>query len=213
MGSSDLGGAGRQAPVLVLATDNPDKAAEMARLLAGLPFALKSRADFPGLAPVAETAQTFAGNATLKAEATCAATGLCSLADDSGLCVDALDGAPGVVSARWAGPGCTYADNNRKLLAALAKVPDGGRGARFVCWVAVARPGRATVTFDGFCTGQIPRAPKGNKGFGYDPVFFVPELGRTFGELDAGEKARVSHRALAFAQARAWLMCSLPDWG
>jgi XTP/dITP diphosphohydrolase len=213
MGSSDLRGPAAGAPALVLATDNADKAAEMARLLAGLPFHLKSRADFPGLGPVAETAGSFAGNAALKAEATCAATGLAALADDSGLCVDALDGAPGVLSARWAGPGCTYADNNRKLLAAMEKVPDGLRTARFVCWVAVARPGEPTVTFDGFCEGEIARVPNGNNGFGYDSVFYVAELGRTFGELEPEVKARVSHRALAFAQARAWLMCSLPDWG
>jgi len=200
-------------PVLVLATDNPDKAAEMGRLLAGLPFRLKSRADFPDLVPVAETAATFAGNAALKAEATCAATGLPALADDSGLCVDALDGAPGVVSARWAGPGCTYADNNKKLLAEMEDVPDARRTARFVCWVAVARPGQATVTFDGLCEGEITRAPRGEKGFGYDPLFLVPEPGRTFAELAPEEKARISHRALAFAAARAWLMCSLPDWG
>jgi len=211
MGSSSPtpGGGG---PVLVLATDNPDKAAEMARLLAGLPFVLKSRTDFPGLAPVDETADTFAGNAALKAEATRDATGLPALADDSGLCVDALDGAPGVVSARWAGPGCTYADNNEKLLHEMADIPDGRRGARFVCYVAVARPGRDTVTFDGFCEGEIVRAPKGERGFGYDPVFFVPELKKTFGEISPDEKAGISHRALAFAAARAWLMCSLPDW-
>lgn len=213
MGSSDPAGPGPGGPVLVLATDNPDKSAEMARLLAGLPFVLKSRADFPGLAPVAETADTFAGNAALKAEATRDATGLPALADDSGLGVDALDGAPGVHSARWAGPGCTYADNNQKLLREMADVPDGKRTARFVCWVAVARPGRETVTFDGFCTGEITRAPKGERGFGYDPLFRVPELGRTFAELAPEEKARISHRALAFAAARAWLMCSLPDWG
>jgi XTP/dITP diphosphohydrolase len=204
--------AGPDAPVLVLATDNPDKAAEMARLLAGLPFRLLSRADFPDLVPVAETADTFAGNAALKAEATRDATGLAALADDSGLCVDALDGAPGVISARWAGPGRTYADNNDKLLAELGGVADGERTARFVCWVAVARPGRETVTFDGFCEGVIARAPQGEKGFGYDPLFFVPDLGRTFAELEPEEKARISHRALAFAAARAWLMCSLPDW-
>jgi len=211
MGSSSPRGDAAGA-TLVLATDNRDKAREMVRLLQGLPFHLKSRADFPGLDPVAETAATFAGNATLKAEATCAATGLGALADDSGLCVDALDGAPGVVSARWAGPGCTYADNNRKLLTAMRGVPDNRRAARFVCWVAVARPGAATVTFDGFCEGEITRAPKGTRGFGYDPVFFVPEIGKTFGELDPEEKAGISHRALAFAKARAWLMCSLPDW-
>ena len=200
-------------PVLVLATANPDKAAEMAALLAGLPFHLRSRADFPPLPDIAETADSFRGNAILKAEGICAATGIAALGDDSGLCVDALDGAPGVLSARYAGPGCTYADNNKKLLAAMKDVPDADRTARFVCWAAVARPGMATVTFEGLCEGVIARAPRGEMGFGYDPLFFVPELGRTFAELDPREKDRVSHRALAFAQVRAWALCSLAEWG
>jgi XTP/dITP diphosphohydrolase len=194
---------------LVLATANPDKAAEMAGLLTGLGLTLRARADFEGLPDVEETADTFAGNAVLKARALCAATGLPALGDDSGLCVDALGGAPGVLSARFAGPGCSYADNNRKLLAALGGVPEAERGARFVCVVAVARPGEEPVTFEGACIGRIADAPRGDRGFGYDPLF-VPlpadnPAGHTFAEMDPADKARVSHRARAFARARAWL--------
>jgi XTP/dITP diphosphohydrolase len=196
-------------PSLVLATANPDKAAEMAALLQGLGLKLLTRADFSDLPDVEETADDFAGNALLKAEALCAATGLPALGDDSGLCVDALDGAPGVLSARYAGPGCTYADNNRKLLEALAGVPEAKRGARFVCVVAVARPQEDSVTFEGVCPGRIAEAERGERGFGYDPLF-VPVLpdgasGHTFAEMDPAEKARVSHRARAFALAREWL--------
>jgi len=192
-------------PALVLATANPDKAAEMARLLAGLPLELRTRADFADLPDVEETADTFAGNARLKAEALCRATGLAALADDSGLCVDALDGAPGVRSARWSGPGATYADTNRKLLEALAGVPAEARAARFVCVVALARPQGDGVTFEGVCEGRIAQAPRGDAGFGYDPLFELPESGRTFAELGPEAKAAVSHRARAFARVREWL--------
>jgi len=205
--------AGRPRPTLVLATANPDKAQEMAALLAGLPFTLRSRADFPGLPQFPETADTFRGNAVLKAEAVRDATGCAALGDDSGLCVDALDGAPGVRSARYAGPGCTYADNNRKLLDALKDVPEEARTARFVCWVAVARPGAETVAFEGLCEGRITRGPKGTGGFGYDPLFLVPGIARTFAELSPGEKDRISHRALAFAQVRAWALCTFMGSG
>lgn len=197
-------------PTLVLATSNRDKAAEMAALLAGLDLTLRTRGDFPDLPDVAETADTFAGNARLKAEAVCGATALPALADDSGLCVDALGGAPGVLSARYAGPLATYADNNRKLLDALADVPDEKRTARFVCAVVLARPEAEPVAFEGTCEGVITRAPAGTGGFGYDPLFRVSEAGRTFAEMAPEEKGRVSHRARAFARARAWLEAHLP---
>ncbi|MDH5527657.1 MAG: XTP/dITP diphosphatase [Nitrospirota bacterium] len=192
-------------PVLVLATANPDKAREMAALLEGLPFDLKTRADFGPLPDVDETADTFAGNAILKAEALMEATGHMALADDSGLCVDALNGAPGVWSARFAGPGCTYADNNRKLLQNLAHVPDEQRTARFVCVVAIARPGAEPVTFEGTCEGMIARENHGEMGFGYDPLFVIPTDGRSFAQMTREEKAAHSHRARAFAKAGEWL--------
>lgn len=190
---------------LLLATANPAKAAEMARLLGGLPLTLRTRADFPALPDVDEDADTFVGNAIKKARALADATGLMALADDSGLCVDALGGAPGVWSARYAGPGCTDADNNARLLGALEGTPDAARTAHFVCVVAIARPGMAPVTFEGTCEGLIAPKAAGAAGFGYDPLFLIPEAGRTFAQMTADEKARISHRARAFAQARAWL--------
>ncbi len=188
---------------LLLATGNPDKGREMAKLLAGLPLDLKTRADFADLPDIEEDADSFAGNAIKKAQTLCDVTGLMALADDSGLCVNALDGAPGLYSARYAGEGCSYQDNNTKLLAALEGVTD--RSARFVCVVAIARPGKPPVTFEGSCDGQITTTPGGGNGFGYDPLFLVPESGRTFARMTADEKDRISHRARAFAQARAWL--------
>jgi len=190
---------------LLLATGNPDKGVEMARLLAGLPLTIKTRADFPDLPEVVEDADTFTGNAIKKAAELSAATGLLALGDDSGLCVDALDGAPGVYSARYAGEGANYADNNAKLVEALKNVPEDRRGARFVCVVAIVGPGIEAVTFEGTCEGVITTATEGCAGFGYDPIFLIPENGRTFGQMTADEKARISHRARAFAQARAWL--------
>ena len=190
---------------LLLATGNPDKGREMAKLLAGLPFELKTRADFADLPEVEEDADTFTGNAIKKAQVLCDITGLMALADDSGLCVDALNGAPGIYSARYAGEGCDYHDNNRKLMADLANVDTDDRGARFVCVVAIARPGKNPVTFEGICEGRIAPTLSGGNGFGYDPVFLVPESGRTFAQMTADEKDRISHRARAFAQARAWL--------
>jgi XTP/dITP diphosphohydrolase len=194
------------APVeILLATGNPDKGAEMARLLGGLPLTLRTRADFPDLPEVVEDADSFAGNAIKKAAELSAATGLLALGDDSGLCVDALDGAPGIYSARYAGEDCSYADNNAKLVAALKDTPEADRSAHFVCVVAIVGPGLEPITFEGRCDGLITEAPEGAAGFGYDPIFLIPENGRTFGQMTADEKARISHRARAFAQARAWL--------
>jgi XTP/dITP diphosphohydrolase len=198
-------------PVLVLATSNRDKAAEMTALLDGLLLTLMTRGEFADLPEVDETSNTFMGNAVLKAEAVCRTTGFPALADDSGLCVDALGGAPGVLSARYAGPLATYADNNAKLLDALKGVPEEKRTARFVCAVAVARPGRATETFEGVCEGEIATAPDGDRGFGYDPLFRVGGL--TYARMDPAEKARVSHRARAFAKARDWLGSHLSELG
>lgn len=190
---------------LLLATANLHKAAEMERLLAGLDVRILTRADFPDLPDVAEDADTFAGNARRKSETLSRLTGIAALADDSGLCVDALDGAPGVWSARFASEGCSYADNNDKLLTLLADTPEARRTARFVCVVAVSAPDLPTVTFEGVCEGRITTAPQGADGFGYDPVFLVPEHGRTFAEMNAEEKGRVSHRGRAFARATDWL--------
>jgi XTP/dITP diphosphohydrolase len=183
---------------------NEHKVTELRSLLGDKVWLLTLR-DFPEAPAVAETGATFTANAVLKAEAICAHTGLPSLADDSGLEVDALGGAPGIYSARYAGPGASDEDNRRKLLAALAHVSDEKRTARFVCAVALAVPHRPTWTAIGTHHGYITRAPTGSGGFGYDPLFYSPELQATFAAVPAERKNAVSHRARALAQLKAYL--------
>jgi XTP/dITP diphosphohydrolase len=178
---------------LVLATANAGKVAELRGLVTAWgAVAVSSLAEFPGIVVPEEDCATYADNAALKARGVAAATGLPALADDSGLEVDALDGAPGVRSARWA-----PSDRERiaRLLAALDGVAD--RRARFRCVVVLAWPGGREEQADGVCHGRIADAPVGHGGFGYDPVFVADELGRTFAAATAAEKARVSHRARA----------------
>lgn len=193
---------------LVLATHNPGKLAEMRALVGPLGVRVHSAAEL-ALAEPEETAGTFAGNAALKAEAACAATGLPALADDSGLAVAALGGAPGVYSARWAGP-------ERDFTAAMARVLDlvtgRDRGAAFVCVLALAVPDGPTRLYEGRVEGAIAEAPRGT-GFGYDPIFVPVEGdGRTFGEMSPDEKAGtdapLSHRARAIARFRTALMAA-----
>ena len=183
----------------VLATANPDKAAEIVAVLrdAGAPAELTPRP--PDVAEVEETGATLEENARLKAAALCAATGLPAIADDTGLEVDALGGAPGVYSARFAGPDATYADNVARLLERLAGVEPRHRTARFST-VAVAHwPDGREVAAIGEVDGTIAEAPRGSQGFGYDPVFVPAEGdGRTFAEMAAAEKHALSHRGRAF---------------
>lgn len=199
---------------LVVATGNPGKLREFRALLAGLPFEVVSQADL-GVEPAEETGTTFLANALLKARHARRATGLAALADDSGLEVDALQGAPGVHSARYAGAGASDAANNAKLVAALAGVPAAKRGARYRCVLvylpapaaaggarAAHAPESAPVVAEGAWEGRIVDAPRGGGGFGYDPHFLVPELGLTAAELDAERKNRISHRGLAMRSLR-----------
>jgi XTP/dITP diphosphohydrolase len=179
---------------IAFASGNAHKVAEIAALLGPHDFEVA-----PLRLTVDEDAPTFAGNAEKKARAALAATGLPSLADDSGLEVDALDGAPGVRSARYAGDGHDDAANNRKLLAALAEVPDERRTARFRCALCFAAPDGSVLVREGTCEGAIARAPRGTGGFGYDPLFLVAGTPFTMAELSADEKNRVSHRARAMA--------------
>ena len=165
---------------------------------------------------VDEDADTFIGNAAKKAREVSAATGLPALADDSGLCVDALAGAPGVYSARFAGPDADDAANNAKLLTELAAVPAAQRTAHFRCALVLADVrgplGDAIISADGTCHGQILTAPRGSAGFGYDPLFWVTSLGQTFAELDLASKSELSHRARAMRaiaqQLQAYLAAS-----
>lgn len=187
--------------VLVLATRNRGKLRELQELLRGLDLEIRTLDDYPGLPPVSEDGATFEENAILKAEFVARATGEISMADDSGLEVDALGGQPGVWSARYAGPEANDSANNRKLLAELEGVPEERRGARFVSSVAIAVPGKTTITARGECAGRIGFKARGDKGFGYDPLFYLAD-GRSFAELDMDEKNRISHRGQAFRKAR-----------
>jgi XTP/dITP diphosphohydrolase len=193
------------APELLLATNNPGKVKEYTRLLAGVGFCLVTPADKRIDVEPAETGQTFADNAVIKAEALAVASGLLTLADDSGLEVDALAGAPGVRSARYAGDGATDADRNALLLKNMRAVPAAQRTARFRCAIAIAGGGQPTRVVEGAVEGVIAAAPRGDGGFGYDPVFYVPELGRTMAELTPEVKNTLSHRARAAAKAAAIL--------
>ncbi|HBH01325.1 MAG: non-canonical purine NTP pyrophosphatase, RdgB/HAM1 family [Candidatus Rokubacteria bacterium RBG_16_73_20] len=189
-------------PRLVLATLNRAKARELAALLRDLPWELVGLADLPGASLPEETGATYQENALLKARHAAGLAGARALADDSGLEVDALGGAPGVQSARYGGPGLDDAGRCALLLRALAGVPPARRTARFRCVIALADPdGRAEVV-EGLVEGRITEAPRGAHGFGYDPVFFYPPRGRTFAELSLEEKARVDHRGRAVRAAR-----------
>lgn len=197
--------------VLVLGTRNAKKCREMAELIAP-PWErdtrlgrllIRSVGDFEGVADVVEDAETFAGNARKKAAETARALGTWTLADDSGLAVDALGGAPGVLSARYAGEPSDDEANNQKLLEALATVEDDRRGAAFRCALALADPsGTIRLEAEGSCRGRITRHRRGPGGFGYDPLFLIPEYHQTFGELSSIVKHQLSHRARAFARLR-----------
>jgi len=179
----------------------------MAALLHGLPFHLRHLADFPGVVLPPEGETSYADNALGKARAVAAATGELALADDSGIEVDALSGRPGVLSARYGGAALTDPDRCRVILEEMAGVPAECRGARFRCLIAIACPreGRET-TMEGVVEGVLLEAPRGAGGFGYDPIFIYPPLGKSFAEISAEEKNRVSHRAQACWHARRWLL-------
>lgn len=191
---------------LLLASGNAKKAGELRALLAAAQVQILSPADVGGLPEVDEDQDSFAGNARKKAESGAKASGRWCLADDSGLCVDALDGAPGIYSARFAGTHGDDAGNNAKLLHELEDVPAEERGARFVCAVALADPsGAIQAVFEGEVHGRILDAPRGAGGFGYDPLFQFtepdhPQTGRGFAELSQAEKADISHRGRALRQ-------------
>ena len=179
----------------VLATHNPGKLREMSAILAELGVEVVMPAELGVTVDVEETGETFAENAMLKAKAVCAAAGLPAIADDSGLCVDALNGAPGVYSARSGGPELDDRGRYLLLLSSMRGAPT--RAAHFACAVACAFPSGDTLTAEGRCDGSIAYAPLGEGGFGYDPVFLLPGTGKTFGQLTQEEKSAVSHRGRA----------------
>ena len=179
----------------VLATHNPGKLKEMADILSSLGVEVVSPADLGVDLEVEETGTTFAENAMLKAKAICEASGLPAIADDSGLCVDALNGGPGVYSARYGGEGLDDAGRTRLLLENMRGQTT--RAAHFACAIACVFPNGKTLTAEGRCDGAVAFAPMGTGGFGYDPVFLVPEKGKTFSQLTEAEKNEISHRGKA----------------
>lgn len=182
---------------IVLATRNKKKIEEIRRIVYEMPVSLYSLDDFPGCPEVEEDGNTFEENAVKKARAVAEYTKMPALADDSGLEVYALNNAPGVLSARYAGEGANDMRNTEKLLNELVTVPDGERGARFVCVIAVAFPDGIIRIFSGYAEGTVGRAPKGLNGFGYDPIFYPAGHNRTFAEMSDGEKDVFSHRGKA----------------
>ena len=192
---------------LVLATKNQGKKKEMLALLDGSGVELVSLIEYPQLVLPEETEATFVANAKIKARAVVEVTGHWALSDDSGLVVDALAGAPGIHSARYAGPKANDSENNLKLLQALAEVPDDHRTAAFVCVVVLASPTGEEFFFKGFCRGRIGRQLTGSGGFGYDPLFLVePDYHLSMAQLSPAQKSSISHRGQALRKLRQWLM-------
>jgi XTP/dITP diphosphohydrolase len=190
---------------LILATNNQHKIAELTALLEGSGVTILTKADFPDFPEIEETAATLAENALEKSRAIFHKYDIPAVADDTGLEVEHLGGAPGVYSARFAGEGCTFADNNRKLLRQLEGVPAEHRGARFVTVIAVTYADGETC-LEGDVHGYIAAEPRGDNGFGYDPVFVYRPLGKTFAEMGPETKNTVSHRAVALGKFKDWLL-------
>jgi XTP/dITP diphosphohydrolase len=193
-------------PRLLVATTNKGKLMEFHSLLSGIPFEIVTPADCGINAEVKEDGETYEQNALLKATAMASLSCLLTMADDSGLEVDALGGQPGVISARYAGENKTDAEKMAFLLAKLKNAPDKSRKAQFRCVIAIAEPNGGVELFSGTCQGVIAKAPKGTNGHGYDPIFYIPELKKTMAELTMSEKNQFSHRARAAEKAKEWLV-------
>jgi XTP/dITP diphosphohydrolase len=203
--------------IIVLATTNRGKTQEFRELLKNFPIEIKDLGDFGPIPEVIEDGETFDDNAYKKAAFTAKVLGFPAMADDSGLCVDALDGAPGVYSARYAGEGATDQENVAKLLDALKN--EENRKAAFQCVISIAVPTGAALTYESSCEGVLTREPMGENGFGYDPLFFFPELNKTFAQLTIAEKGEISHRGKALKEVSnemgkiiEWLEMSMPQF-
>ena len=202
--------------VIVLATKNAGKVKEFQQLLKNFPVEIKNLNDFGPIPEVEEDGATFDDNAYKKASFTAKVLGLPAIADDSGLVVEALDGAPGVRSARFAGENATDKENIEKLLHEMEGISN--RKAAFECVISIAVPSGPALTYEGRCEGEITVKPEGTSGFGYDPIFYYPEYGKTFAEISGEEKNRVSHRGRAlqevaaeFDKVLAWLEARLTE--
>ena len=192
---------------LLVGTRNVGKVREIQTILGNVPWHIRSLAEFAEVGVPAETGDTYAANAIIKAQFYARATGICALADDSGLEVEALGGAPGVFSARYAGAGGSDASRRTLLLSELARVPIGERKARFVCAVAIALPDETVLNVsEGTCDGAIIFEARGTGGFGYDPLFVPDGFNKTFAELSDSVKNELSHRARALMKTREFLM-------
>lgn len=187
---------------LLLATNNKGKVEEYRELLEGTGFELVTPVEIGVNPKVEETGSTFKGNARIKAEEYARVSGMLTLADDSGLEVDALNGEPGIRSSRYAGEGATDEEKIGLLLSRLRDIPEEKRTARFRCVIAIAQPGGEILYACGQCEGIIAFSPRGNEGFGYDPIFYIPELKQTMAEIPAEVKNRISHRGRAAREAR-----------
>jgi len=203
--------------IIVLATTNKGKTREIQELLRGFPITIKNLTDFGPIPEVIEDGKTFDDNAYKKASFTARVLGYPAMADDSGLCVQALDGAPGVYSARYAGENASDADNVKKMLDDLKSHKN--RNAAFKCVISISVPTGAALTYEGECHGIITDKPIGENGFGYDPLFFYPELNKTFAQLSIEEKGRVSHRGHALKQIAEemdkiieWIDINMPEF-
>ncbi|KHF40988.1 XTP/dITP diphosphatase [Halalkalibacter okhensis] len=192
---------------IVIATQNKGKIAEFKQLFHG--FEIRSLLDYPTIPDIVEDGETFAENAAKKAETLALHINQMVIADDSGLQVDALDGRPGVYSARYAGESKNDKNNMEKVLMELKDVPSEDRTARFICLIAVASPNQETKLYKGTCEGMIATEARGANGFGYDPIFYIPELDRTMAQLTAEEKNKRSHRANALKE----LLAHQREWG
>ena len=197
---------------LVIATHNVKKAGEMMTILsAALPHRrLLTLADFPNAPEPEETGPSYEANALIKARSAVKVTGEECIADDAGLEVDALDGAPGVFSKRFGGEDLPFPKKIERMLKMLESVPEPQRSARFRCWVALVSPEGEEHTFEGICEGRIATEPKGENGFGYDPIFFLPELDRTMAQLTPSEKHAISHRGIVLGEVIAHLYPDAP---
>ncbi len=197
----------KNAPAKILvATRNNGKINEIRAILQNISIELLSLNSFPELPDVVEDGETFEENALKKARVMALATGIAALADDSGLCVDALNGRPGVLSARYAGEGASDEEKCARILEEMKDVPDVSRTARFICVLALIAPNGYEKLFKGACEGKIIREMRGSGGFGYDPIFYYPGSGLTFAEMDREAKNRVSHRGRALREFRNYLM-------
>ena len=196
---------------LLVATTNPDKLKEIVSVLGDIPLAIRVLSDFPDVEIAEEAGLTFAENARAKARHYARATGLLTMAEDSGFEVDALDREPGIHSARYLRPDATYPERFEAIYQAVRARPSGNNAARFVCALALASGGDILFESEGIVVGALAAQPAGDGGFGYDPIFYYPAYGKTFGELSPKEKAAVSHRGLAMRALGAYLSSTSPS--